>query len=94
MSKSSQSSAGSLPTFRKGAEEAARTEQMIQREIDKKKKDASAAKKKNGRAMQAGARIYPEPPLPGQHLKKPGEEAELELQRRCTTRPTTRVQKN
>jgi short chain dehydrogenase len=30
--------------------------------------------------MQAGARLYPVPPLPGQHLKKPGEETELELQ--------------
>jgi NAD(P)-dependent dehydrogenase (short-subunit alcohol dehydrogenase family) len=29
--------------------------------------------------MQAGARRYPEPPLPGQHLDKPGEEAELKL---------------
>jgi len=29
--------------------------------------------------MQAGARLYPVPPLPGQHLQKPGEEAELEL---------------
>jgi NAD(P)-dependent dehydrogenase (short-subunit alcohol dehydrogenase family) len=30
--------------------------------------------------MQAGARVYPAPPLPDQHLKKPGREAELELQ--------------
>ena len=30
--------------------------------------------------MQAGARIYPEPPLPAQHLKKPGLEADLELE--------------
>jgi NAD(P)-dependent dehydrogenase (short-subunit alcohol dehydrogenase family) len=30
--------------------------------------------------MQAGARLYPVPPLPGQHLQKPGEEAELKLQ--------------
>jgi hypothetical protein len=29
--------------------------------------------------MQAGARVYPEPPLPKQHLKKPGHEADLEL---------------
>jgi NAD(P)-dependent dehydrogenase (short-subunit alcohol dehydrogenase family) len=29
--------------------------------------------------MQAGARIYPEPPLPNQHLEKPGHEADLEL---------------
>ena len=30
--------------------------------------------------MQAGARRYPAPPLPEQDLKKPGREAELELQ--------------
>jgi NAD(P)-dependent dehydrogenase (short-subunit alcohol dehydrogenase family) len=30
--------------------------------------------------MQAGARTYPEPPLPAQHLGKPGEEAALELE--------------
>lgn len=29
--------------------------------------------------MQAGARSYPVPPLPGQHLKKPGHEVDLEL---------------
>jgi NAD(P)-dependent dehydrogenase (short-subunit alcohol dehydrogenase family) len=77
MSKSSQSSAGSLARFRKGAEEAAFGEQRIQREIDEK--SAGTDKEKSG-AMQAGARIYPEPPLPSQHLKKPGEEADLELQ--------------
>jgi hypothetical protein len=30
--------------------------------------------------MQAGARVYPEPPLPSQHLQKPGSEADLDLQ--------------
>ncbi|SFV37100.1 short chain dehydrogenase [Hyphomicrobium facile] len=30
--------------------------------------------------MQAGARAYPEPPLPDQHLAKPGEEAALSAQ--------------
>jgi NAD(P)-dependent dehydrogenase (short-subunit alcohol dehydrogenase family) len=29
--------------------------------------------------MQAGARVYPVPPLPDQHLRKPGNEADLEL---------------
>ena len=29
--------------------------------------------------MQAGARLYHVPPLPGQHLQKPGIEADLEL---------------
>jgi hypothetical protein len=40
---------------------------------------AAGKKKKEGGAMQAGARSYPVPPLPGQHLKKPGKESELEL---------------
>ena len=30
--------------------------------------------------MQAGARAYPEPPLPAQHLAKPGNEADLDLE--------------
>jgi NAD(P)-dependent dehydrogenase (short-subunit alcohol dehydrogenase family) len=66
-----------LATFRKGAEDAAAAERAIQREIDKKKKPTGETK--NGGAMQAGARTYPEPPLPGQHLRKPGEEAALDL---------------
>ncbi len=33
--------------------------------------------KKSERAMQAGARVYPAPPLPRQHLSKPGREADL-----------------
>ncbi|HVT56212.1 MAG TPA: SDR family oxidoreductase [Xanthobacteraceae bacterium] len=61
--------------FEQGAEQAAREERKIQREIDEK----SAPKKKKKGAMQAGARRYPEPPLPDQHLKKPGEEEDQEL---------------
>jgi NAD(P)-dependent dehydrogenase (short-subunit alcohol dehydrogenase family) len=67
-----------LTAFRKGAEEAARAERSIQQTIDGKEKGNGKAKK-NGHAMQAGARVYPEPPLPSQHLKKPGEEAALTL---------------
>ena len=66
-----------LAAFRKGAEEAAAAERAIQREIDKKQKWNGETK--NGGAMQAGARTYPEPPLPAQHLRRPGEEAELDL---------------
>ena len=50
----------------------------IQRKVDagdNKGKDAS----EKPRAMQAGARRYPEPPMPAQHLSKPGEESELDL---------------
>src|SRR5690606_3609356 len=38
-----------------------------------------AAKPAEDKPMQAGARRYPEPPMPAQHLKKPGKEAELAL---------------
>src|ERR1700730_5730204 len=79
MGQSSGSETLNLSNFRKGAEEAARAQRMIQREIDEKEKGGGQAKR-NGHAMQAGARVYPEPPLPSQHLKKPGEEADLELQ--------------
>ena len=30
------------------------------------------------KAMQAGMRVYPEPPFPKQHLRKPGQESQLE----------------
>jgi hypothetical protein len=33
--------------------------------------------------MQAGARAYPEPPLPKQHETKPGGESELQLKPMC-----------
>jgi NAD(P)-dependent dehydrogenase (short-subunit alcohol dehydrogenase family) len=65
----------------KSAAKAASAERKIQRRIDAKERS-----KKNGkdqRAMQAGARTYPESPLPGQHLKKPGVEADLKLAPMC-----------
>jgi NAD(P)-dependent dehydrogenase (short-subunit alcohol dehydrogenase family) len=65
--------------FRKEAEDAAREERAIQSRIDRSDKVAAGKQKKEGGAMQAGARSYPVPPLPGQHLKKPGNESELEL---------------
>jgi NAD(P)-dependent dehydrogenase (short-subunit alcohol dehydrogenase family) len=67
--------------FRQEAERAAQAEREIQQEIDTKE-ERSFAPRKDGedRPMQAGAREYPAPPFPKQHLKKPGLEAELELQ--------------
>jgi NAD(P)-dependent dehydrogenase (short-subunit alcohol dehydrogenase family) len=59
--------------FRKRAQRTARQERSIQRQIDRNRKRSS------NRAMQAGARRYPEPKLPGQHLRKPGREADLKL---------------
>jgi NAD(P)-dependent dehydrogenase (short-subunit alcohol dehydrogenase family) len=65
---------------RGGAARAGRQERKIQRRIDAKEKN----KKSNGEgAMQAGARRYPEAPLPAQHLKKPGIEADLKLAPMC-----------
>ena len=65
--------------FAAGADEAAAAERDIQRKIDRKDPGKSKAKEEQKPAMQAGARKYPEPPLPKQHLKKPGDESELEL---------------
>ena len=65
-------------SFRKEAEETAKDERAIQSKVDRSDKTAGKRHKKEG-AMQAGARVYPEPPLPNQHLKKPGHEADLEL---------------
>lgn len=62
---------------RQQAERAARGERSIQRRIDRK----GGRKNHSGKssAMQAGMRRYPEPKLPGQHLQKPGREADLKL---------------
>ncbi|MES2979928.1 MAG: SDR family oxidoreductase [Pseudomonadota bacterium] len=43
-----------------------------------KEKSSSSGAEESG-AMQAGRGAYPEPPLPGQRLGKPGIEAEMEL---------------
>ena len=67
-----------MERFAKAAEKTAAAERAIQAKIDAKEKNGGAKPKQNG-AMQAGARTYPEPPLPKQHLKKPGIEADLEL---------------
>jgi NAD(P)-dependent dehydrogenase (short-subunit alcohol dehydrogenase family) len=59
-----------------GVRRAVQEEQEIQRDIDAK--DRHAAPSDESGAMQAGARPYPAPPFPEQHLKKPGIEAELD----------------
>ena len=64
--------------FRRQAQKTAREERSIQRKIDRQDKRQSKTDKKHA-AMQAGARRYPEPKLPAQHLSKPGREADLEL---------------
>ena len=57
------------------AKRTAEKQRNLQREIDdtdRKQKDNDS-----GRAMQVGARRYPEPPMPKQHLLKPGAETDL-----------------
>lgn len=47
--------------------------------LDKTREAANKNEKKPEKAMQAGARVYPAPPFPAQHLEKPGSEADLKL---------------
>ena len=54
---------------------AATRQRRIQEHVEKT--DKKQPKEKARRPMQAGARKYPEPPFPKQHLKKPGSEARL-----------------
>ena len=42
--------------------------------------DKKHADKKDEKSMQAGARKYPETPVSGQHLKKPGKEKKLKVE--------------
>jgi len=49
-----------------------------QRAIQAQVAKADKKPKKKGGAMQAGARTYPEPPLPQQHQLKPGKESALD----------------
>jgi NAD(P)-dependent dehydrogenase (short-subunit alcohol dehydrogenase family) len=65
--------------FADAAENTAAAERDIQQRIDSKEKARPKEAKKDQGAMQAGARRYPEPPFPKQHLAKPGEESELDL---------------
>lgn len=61
--------------FEPRAEKIADQERAIQAGIDAK--GALGDGPRDG-AVQAGARVYPEPPFPKQHQKKPGEESKLD----------------
>jgi len=64
--------------FRREAERAAGQERKIQKAVDAAEQ-RSFETGGDDKPMQAGAREYPAPPLPKQHLEKPGQEADLEL---------------
>ncbi|MEP6772481.1 MAG: SDR family oxidoreductase [Polaromonas sp.] len=81
---SPKSSASSFrPAARGDASAVSAKQQKIQREQDgtdqEKKAGRQASAGKEKKAVQAGKQTYPEPPLPSQHLKKPGLEADMEL---------------
>lgn len=59
-------------------ERAARQHRKIQSKITRAER--RSGKSQEPHAMQAGARKYPEAPLPGKKLKKPGNEADLSLE--------------
>lgn len=65
--------------FAAQAEDTAAHEQAIQSRIDAKEKAGGKGTGKQKKAMQAGSREYPVPPLPGQHQSKPGAESALKL---------------
>ena len=68
----------SSPAFAKAAEKVAEQHRAIQRKIDAADKMGNG-KSKSKKPPQTGARDYPAPPFPAQHLQKPGLEADLEL---------------
>src|SRR3954451_13224873 len=84
-SKRSASAVSDAPRARSRAKRNDPTEQYrgIQRGIDRADKQEEQKEKKQGKqekgAAQAGVRKQPEPPLPKQHLAKPGLEADLEV---------------
>src|SRR2546423_7930835 len=67
-----------LEAFAANAEETARREQIIQKEVDRKDKLAGA-KSKTTEPMQAGPPPDPDS-FPQQHLVQPGLESELHVQ--------------
>lgn len=62
--------------FEPRAERIADQERKIQAEIDAKARKGGG--EDSDKAVQAGARRYPEPPFPEQHQSKPGSEAALD----------------
>jgi NAD(P)-dependent dehydrogenase (short-subunit alcohol dehydrogenase family) len=64
--------------FARAAKSVAAAERAIQKRVDQAERRRGKSKPSTV-AMQAGTRHYPSPPLPKQHLRKPGREADLQL---------------
>ena len=67
--------------YRLEAEKTAEKYKKIQAQVARA--DKSNPAKTPANAMQAGVRKYPEPPIVKQHLRKPGRQADQELQPMC-----------
>jgi hypothetical protein len=81
-------------SFRKEAERTAIEERAIQRRIDRSdEKGGGKSKKKDGGAMQAGARIYPVPPLRA-GISRNRARSPISSSDPCTTRLITRARTN
>jgi hypothetical protein len=57
----------------------AQKQRDLQREQDRQDAQAKGGGEPAGKAVQTGLRGQPEPPLPAQHLAKPGIEAQMQL---------------
>jgi NAD(P)-dependent dehydrogenase (short-subunit alcohol dehydrogenase family) len=66
-------------SFKADAERTADHERAIQSKVDRRDTAKKGRKSKRKSPMQAGARKYPAPPMPGQHLSKPGNEGAMRL---------------
>lgn len=67
-----------LKSYKVQGEKLAEKQRKLQEQVMQKQKEKP--EKKESKAMQAGARKYPEPPVDKQHLKKPGKEKNLDVQ--------------
>jgi NAD(P)-dependent dehydrogenase (short-subunit alcohol dehydrogenase family) len=66
-----------VPVHRKNGKAKAESDRKLQRQAEARRSKSSGSESKKNGAVQAGARRYPEPPLPKQHLEKPGREKDL-----------------
>jgi NAD(P)-dependent dehydrogenase (short-subunit alcohol dehydrogenase family) len=64
--------------FQAGAKAAAEVARKLQTAADRKARRPADPVDGQNEAMQAGARPYPAPPFPEQHLRKPGMESDLD----------------
>jgi NAD(P)-dependent dehydrogenase (short-subunit alcohol dehydrogenase family) len=65
-----------------GSDAAGERQRQLQREQDQKDQARQGSEDKPEKAVQAGTRAQPQPPLPEQHLPKPGIEAQMALKPR------------